>query len=89
MTDEGQQKRPTGDATAQRVVFKYPSEGGYQPGDIWELYVGADKRIEEIVYRRGAAKPLRSDWSPQGRSGVTLVYPPVGASFSNRSQSSG
>ena len=26
-----------------------------QPGDTWELYVGADKRIEEIVYRRGAA----------------------------------
>ena len=56
-TDEGQQKRPTGDATAQKVVFKYPSEGGYQPGDTWELYVGADKRIEEIVYRRGAANP--------------------------------
>ena len=57
VTDEGQQKRPTSDATAQKVVFKYPSEGGYQPGDTWELYVGADKRIEEIVYRRGAANP--------------------------------
>ena len=57
VTDEGQQKRPTGDATAQKVVFKYPSEGGYQPGDTWELYVGADKRIEEIVYRRGADNP--------------------------------
>ena len=56
-TDKGQQKRPTGDASAQRVVMKYPSEGGYQPGDTWELYVGADKRIEEIVYRRGAANP--------------------------------
>jgi hypothetical protein len=56
-TDEGQQKRPTGDASAQRVVMKYPSEGGYQPGDTWELYVGADKRIEEIVYHRGAANP--------------------------------
>ncbi len=57
VTDEGQQKRPTGDASAQKVVVKYPSEGGYQPGDTWELYVGADKRIEEIVYRRGAANP--------------------------------
>jgi hypothetical protein len=56
-TDEGQQKRPTGDGSAQRVVMKYPSEGGYQPGDTWELYIGADKRIEEIVYRRGAANP--------------------------------
>jgi len=57
VTDEGQQKRPTGDASAQRVVVKYPSEGGYQPGDTWELYIGADKRIEEIVYHRGAPNP--------------------------------
>jgi hypothetical protein len=57
VTDEGKQKRPTGDASAQRVVVKYPSDGGYQPGDTWDLYVGADKRIEEIVYHRGAANP--------------------------------
>jgi len=56
-TDEGMQKLPTGDASAQRVVVKYPSEGGYQPGDTWDLYVGADKRIEEIVYHRGAPNP--------------------------------
>jgi hypothetical protein len=56
-TDEGMQKLPAGDASAQRVVVKYPSEGGYQPGDTWDLYVGADKRIEEIVYHRGAPNP--------------------------------
>jgi hypothetical protein len=56
-TDEGQQKRPIGNGSAQRVVIKYPSEGGYQPGDAWDLYIGADKRIEEIVYHRGAANP--------------------------------
>ena len=56
-TDEGQQKRPTGDASARRVVMKYPSEGGYQPGDTWDLYIGADNRIEEIAYHRGAANP--------------------------------
>jgi hypothetical protein len=56
-TDEGQQKLPIGEGTAQRVVMKYPSEGGYQPGDTWDLYVGADKRIEAITYHRGAANP--------------------------------
>jgi hypothetical protein len=56
-TDEGMQKLPTGDASAQRVVVKYPSEGGYQPGDTWDLYIGADKRIQEIVYHRGGPKP--------------------------------
>jgi hypothetical protein len=57
VTDEGMNKLPIGDASAERLVAKYPSEGGYQPGDTWELYVGADKRIEEIVYRRGAPTP--------------------------------
>jgi hypothetical protein len=57
VTDDGQQKLPLGDGTAQRVVAKYPSDGGYQPGDTWELYIGADKRIQEMVYRRGAANP--------------------------------
>jgi hypothetical protein len=56
-TDEGQQKLPIGDGTARKVVMKYPSEGGYQPGDTWDLYVGADKRIEAITYHRGAANP--------------------------------
>ena len=37
--------------------MKYPSEGGYEPGDTWDLYVGADKRIVEIAYHRGANSP--------------------------------
>jgi hypothetical protein len=57
VTDEGMNKLPLGDGSAQRVVVKYPSEGGYQPGDTWDLYVGADKRIQEIVYHRGAPIP--------------------------------
>jgi hypothetical protein len=57
VTDEGMNKLPLGDGSAQRVVVKYPSEGGYQPGDTWDLYVGADKRIQEIVYHRGAPNP--------------------------------
>jgi hypothetical protein len=57
VADDGPQKLPLGDGSVQRVVAKYPSEGGYQPGDTWELYIGADKRIQEMVYRRGAANP--------------------------------
>jgi hypothetical protein len=57
VTDEGTQKLPLGEGSARRVLVKYPSEGGYQPGDTWELYVGTDKRIEEIVYHHGAPKP--------------------------------
>lgn len=57
VTNEGKNKLPLGDGSAERVVVKYPSEGGYQPGDSWDLYVGADKRILEIVYHRGASNP--------------------------------
>ena len=46
-------KRPLGSGSAKRVVVKYPSEGGYAPGDTWELYIGADNRIEEFVYHGG------------------------------------
>jgi len=53
ITDEGLQKLPLGNGSAQRVVVKYPSEGGYAPGDTWELYVGADHRIQELVYHGG------------------------------------
>jgi len=57
VTNEGKNKLPLGDGSAERVVAKYPSEGGYQPGDTWDLYVGADKRIEEIAYHRGGPQP--------------------------------
>jgi hypothetical protein len=56
-TDDGQQKLPIGNGSAQRIAMKYPSEGGYQPGDTWDLYVGPDKRIEAITYHRGAPTP--------------------------------
>jgi hypothetical protein len=56
-TDDGQQKLPIGDGSAQRIAMKYPSEGGYQPGDTWDLYIGPDKRIEAITYHRGAPNP--------------------------------
>lgn len=57
VTDDGTQKLPIGDGSADRVVAKYSSENGYQPGDTWDLYLGKDKRIEEIVYHRGAPTP--------------------------------
>ena len=56
VTDEGMQKMPIGNASAERVVVKYPSEGGYSEGDTWELYVGADKRVEEMIYHRGGTR---------------------------------
>lgn len=54
--DAGRHKLPLGKGFAERVVVKYPSDGGYTPGDTWELYVGADDRVQEFIYRRGGPK---------------------------------
>ena len=51
----GMQKLPLGKGSAKLVTVKYP-KGGYTPGDTWDLYVGSDNRIEEMVYHRGDPK---------------------------------
>jgi hypothetical protein len=76
VTDEGMQKLPVGDASAERVVVKYPSEGGYSQGDTWELYVGADKRVEEFIFRRGGdRKPsvVTTNWAEYKKAGPLLI----------------
>ena len=79
VTDEGMQKLPLGNGSAQRVVVKYPSEGGYAPGDTWELYVGADHRVEEFVYRGGGPgiqqRPnvLIATWADYKTAGPLLI----------------
>ena len=76
VTDEGMQKLPLGNGSAQRVVVKYPSQGGYSPGDTWELYVGKNKRVEEFVYHR-AGKGLPSlytgTWEGYEKAGPLLL----------------
>lgn len=76
VSDEGMHKLPMGSGSAERVVMKYPKQGGYEPGDTWELYVGADKRIEEMVYRRGGTrgpKMLIATWTGYKKAGPLLV----------------
>ncbi len=76
VTDEGMQRLPSGKSSAERVVVKYPSEGGYTPGDTWELYVSADKRVEEMVYHRGGPrKPslVFTTWEGYKKAGPLLI----------------
>ena len=56
--DAGVQKLPQGNGSAEKVVVKYPSNGGYSPGDTWGLYVNSDGRIEEMDYHRGGPAKL-------------------------------
>ena len=79
VTDEGMQKLPLRDGSAQRVAVRYPSEGGYAPGDTWELYVGADQRVEEFIYRGGGPgiqkRPsvLIATWEGYKKAGPLLI----------------
>ena len=77
--DEGAQKLPLGEGSAERIVVKYPSEGGYAPGDTWELYVDAEHQVKEMVYHGGAPglqkrpKLLVATWAGYKKAGPLLI----------------
>jgi hypothetical protein len=76
VTDDGTQKLTLGEGSAERIAVKYPAEGGYLPGDTWELYVGADHRVEELIFRRGGpTKPsvVIATWADHKKAGPLLI----------------
>jgi hypothetical protein len=73
--DMGVQKLPLGKGSAKLVAVKYHKEGGYTPGDTWELYVGSDNRVEEFVYHRGGPKKpsvVIASWTGYKKAGPLL-----------------
>lgn len=76
VTDQGTKKVPVGAGSAKLVSVKYPNEGGYTPGDTWELYVGKNNRIEHMVYHRGGPKKpslVVATWTGYKKAGPLLV----------------
>jgi hypothetical protein len=76
VTDHGMHKLTMGNGSAELVEVKYPAEGGYTPGDTWELYVGKDKRIEQLVYHRGGPKKpslVIATWAGYKKAGPLLI----------------
>ena len=76
VTDQGKQKLPAGNGSAELVAVKYPSEGGYTPGDTLELYVGKDQRVQELLYRRGGPKKpslVIATWAGYKKAGPLLI----------------
>jgi hypothetical protein len=74
--DKGMQKLPLGNGSAKQVTVKYPSEGGFSPGDTWELYLGPDNRVEEFIFRRGGdRKPsvVVATWASYQKAGPLLI----------------
>ena len=74
VTDEGMQKLPLGNESGEKLVVKYPSEGGYSEGDTWDIYVGADGRVQEFVYHAGPKKPrtVIAPWTDYKKAGPLL-----------------
>jgi hypothetical protein len=74
--DKGMQPLPLSNGSAQLVAVKYPSDGGYTPGDTWDLYVGNDNRVEQMVYYRGGPKKpslVKATWEGYKKAGPLLV----------------
>lgn len=76
VTDQGTKPLPIGSGTAELVTVKYPAEGGYTPGDTWDLYVGKDNRVAQMVYHRGGPKKpslVTVTWEAYKKAGPLLV----------------
>ena len=76
VTDEGMHETPLGKTPAHRIVVKYASSG-YSPGDTWDLYVGADKRVHEMTYHRAVPAPglpnlVNATWEGYKKAGPLL-----------------
>jgi hypothetical protein len=73
--DRGTAALPIGEGTARRLVVRYPAEGGYTPGDIYEIFVGPDRLLRQWIYRKGGAEePTRmSTWEDHRRIGPLVL----------------
>jgi len=73
--DQGKFNLPVGAGAAELLPIKYPADGGYTPGDTWDLYVGKDNRVVYFVYHRGGPKPpsrVFATWAGYKKAGPIL-----------------
>ena len=73
--DQGKFNLPVGPGMAELLPIKYPVDGGYTPGDVWDLYVGKDNRVVYFVYIRGGGKPpsrVFATWAGYKKAGPIL-----------------
>ncbi|MEM9881604.1 MAG: hypothetical protein AAF800_01650 [Planctomycetota bacterium] len=56
VTEAGLRPLPIGEGTGRKLTAQWPAEGGYTPGDAYDLYLGGDGLIRDWVFRRGGAE---------------------------------
>ena len=84
--DVGQKDLPIGGGKARCLVVSYPSEGGYTPGDVYELFLDGSYRITQWIYHKGgAAEPTRiaawEDYRQVGPLVLSLNRPGANKNF--------
>jgi len=60
VTDAGIAELPIGEGRARKVIVQYPDEGGYTPGDAYDLYLNDQHHIVQWVFRRGGGENGRA-----------------------------
>lgn len=72
----GQATAPISGENMQQVIVTYPSDAGYTPGDVYEVYFGDDLIIGEWVYRSGGSteNPFPTTWENyQDYNGIKIA----------------
>lgn len=60
ITDHGDSPLPIGEGTGRKLTVQYPNEGGYTPGDAYDIYLGGDALITHWVFRKGGGEDGRA-----------------------------
>jgi len=73
--DVGRKDLPIGEGKARCLVVSYPPEGGYTPGDVYELFLNDQFLIIQWIYRKGGATvPTRiATWDDYRQVGPLLL----------------
>jgi len=73
--DAGRKDLPIGGGTARCLIVSYPPEGGYTPGDVYELFLDDSYRIKQWIYRKGgSATPTRiATWDDYRQVGPLVL----------------
>ena len=62
-SDPKKAKAPISGDEMQMLSVKYPSEGGYTPGDTYDIYFDEDYMIQEWVYKSsGGGREMATTW---------------------------
>ena len=56
ITDAGESALPIGEGTGRKLIVQYPDDGGYTPGDAYDIYLDDAGMVTHWVFRRGGGE---------------------------------